>query len=58
MFGGEESAPTEFFIKSEFLKKYHNKFPEIFRKSWAPYQKIADKKMQKNLDDFSKFVKE
>jgi len=43
---------------SEFLKKYHNKFPEIFRKSWAPYQKIADKKMQKNLDDFSKFVKE
>ncbi|MEK6942939.1 MAG: ribonuclease HII [Nanoarchaeota archaeon] len=43
---------------SEFLKKHHNKFPEIFRKSWAPYQKIADKKMQKNLSDFSKFIKE
>ena len=37
---------------SEFLRKYHSKFPEIFRKSWAPYQKIASAKKQSSLGDF------
>ncbi len=35
----------------EFLKKYHNKFPEIFRKSWASYKNIKKAK-QKSLAEF------
>ena len=41
---------------SEFLKKNYKKYPEIFRKSWAPYQKIIGAKSQKNLSDFPKFA--
>ncbi|MFH1972000.1 MAG: ribonuclease HII [archaeon] len=26
----------------EFLKKYHKKYPEIFRHSWSSYQKLQD----------------
>jgi len=33
----------------EFLKKYHNKYPDIFRKSWATYKKVAG---QKGLDEY------
>ena len=35
----------------EFLKKYHNKFPDIFRKSWASYKNIKKAK-QKSLAEF------
>lgn len=36
----------------EFLKKYHTKFPEIFRKTWRPYKDILDEKKQSKLGDF------
>ena len=36
----------------EFLKKYHNKFPEIFRKTWRPYKDVIDEKNQSKLGDF------
>jgi len=26
----------------DFLKKYHKKYPEIFRKSWSSYKKLQD----------------
>ncbi|MBN1469978.1 MAG: ribonuclease HII [Fusobacteriaceae bacterium] len=39
-------------ITVEFLKKYWNKHPEIFRKTWASYRKIAEAKGQKSLGDF------
>lgn len=38
----------------EFVKKYYadKEFGRLFRKSWATYTAIADKKNQKNLDEF------
>jgi ribonuclease HII len=42
---------------AEFLKSNFDKYPELFRKSWAPYQKLVNKKSQKNLTDFNKFLK-
>ena len=36
----------------EFLKNNHEKYPEIFRKTWETYKKIADKKNQKSLEEF------
>ena len=38
---------------AEFLKKNFEKFPDIFRKSWLPYQELASKKLQKNISDFT-----
>lgn len=35
---------------AEFLKKYWNKHPEIFRHSWAPYQEIVKEFGQGKLD--------
>ena len=32
----------------EFIKKYHNKFPKIFRKTWSTYKKYSNK----TLTDF------
>tara|TARA_Y100000310_G_scaffold318878_1_gene373466 strand:+ start:32100 stop:32978 length:879 start_codon:yes stop_codon:yes gene_type:complete len=40
-----------------FLEKYYEKYPDLFRKSWAPYQKALDKKFQSKLENFSKFIK-
>jgi ribonuclease HII len=40
----------------KFLKKYHDKYSSIFRKSWFPYKKIIQSKFQSNLGDFSKFI--
>ena len=40
----------------EFLKNNFEKYPEMFRKSWFPYQDLANKKFQKNLSDFSQFL--
>lgn len=42
----------------EFLKKNFEKYPELFRKSWFPYRDLVNKKFQKNLTDFSHFLRE
>ena len=42
----------------EFLKNNYEKYPEIFRKSWFPYQELVNKKFQKSLSDFTQFLKE
>ncbi|MBI2550282.1 ribonuclease HII [Candidatus Woesearchaeota archaeon] len=36
----------------EFFDKYFEVYPDIFRKSWAPYRKKADGKWQKKLGEF------
>ena len=35
-----------------FLESYWNKFPEIFRKSWASYKRIARSSSQKGLGEY------
>ncbi|MAG91316.1 ribonuclease HII [Candidatus Woesearchaeota archaeon] len=42
---------------AKFLKDNFEKYPDIFRKSWAPYQDLVKNKFQKNLSDFNKFLK-
>jgi len=42
----------------EFLKNNFEKHHELFRKSWFPYQELVNKKFQKNLSDFTQFLKE
>jgi len=32
-----------------FLEKYWNKYPDLFRKSWKPYQDLASNEKQKRL---------
>ncbi len=39
-------------ITQKFIKKNHEKFPDIFRKSWITYQRIVDEKRQRSLEDF------
>ena len=36
----------------QFLKENWNKYPHIFRKSWASYRKVAESQDQKALDEF------
>ena len=36
----------------EFLKKYWDKYPSIFRKKWISYEKVVKSKGQKKLGDF------
>jgi len=36
----------------EFLKKYWDKYPNIFRKKWVSYEKIVKGKGQMKLEDF------
>lgn len=36
----------------EFVEKYHDKYPELFRKQWRPYKEAADKKNQRSLGEF------
>ena len=36
----------------DFLKKYHDKHSEIFRKSWTPYKELIENKNQSNLTEF------
>ena len=36
----------------EFLKENWDKCPEIFRKTWSTYEKVANTKKQKNLSDY------
>ncbi len=40
----------------DFLEKHYEKYPNLFRKSWLPYQDILNKKFQKKLEDFSQFI--
>ena len=42
----------------EFLKNNFENYPELFRKSWFPYQELVNKKFQKSLTDFTQFLKE
>jgi len=39
-------------ITKEFLKDKWDKHPEIFRKTWAPYKEVSQKKKQMNLGEF------
>jgi len=39
-----------------FLEKYYEGYPELFRKSWFPYQDMLNKKFQSKLEDFSQFI--
>jgi len=41
----------------EFLQKNFENYPELFRKSWFPYQELVNKKFQKSLSDFTQFLK-
>lgn len=34
---------------AKFLREYHDKYPELFRKEWEPYRKIIKAKKQKRL---------
>ena len=43
---------------TEFMKNNFEAFPEIFRKSWFPYQELMNKKFQKSLSDFTQFLME
>ena len=36
----------------KFLEENHEKYPELFRKSWQSYKKIEEKKLQKTLVEF------
>ena len=45
---GYPSDPTT----QRFLREKWNKFPELFRKSWASWKKVAEAKKQKGLGDF------
>ncbi len=36
----------------DFLLKYHDKYPELFRKSWTPYRELMEQKKQKRLGEF------
>ncbi len=42
----------------DFLKNNFEKYPELFRKSWFPYQELMNKKFQTSLSDFTQFLKE
>ncbi len=39
-------------ICKNFLKENHEKYPEIIRKSWAPYKTLIKESQQKSLDKF------
>lgn len=36
----------------DFLEKYHDKYPELFRKRWKSYTNVLEKKQQSSLNDF------
>jgi ribonuclease HII len=36
----------------EFLRDYHDKYPELFRRMWQPYKDVIEKKKQRSLSDF------
>ena len=36
----------------DFLERYHDKYPHLFRKKWKSYIKVEDRKEQKTLGDY------
>lgn len=36
----------------KFIQENHERFPDIFRKSWATYQNLVSAKKQRSLEDF------
>ena len=36
----------------EFLEKYHDKYPHLFRKKWQSYKNVEIKKQQKSLGEY------
>ena len=36
----------------DFLEKYHDKYPELFRKKWQSYKKVEEQKKQKTLGEY------
>ncbi len=36
----------------DFLEKYYDKFPELFRRKWQSYKNVEEKKKQKKLGEF------
>jgi len=36
----------------EFLRDYHDKYPELFRRMWQPYKDVIERKKQRSLSDF------
>jgi ribonuclease HII len=42
----------------EFLRNNFERYPKLFRKSWFPYKDLMNQKFQKNLSDFTQFLKE
>ncbi len=36
----------------DFLEKYHDQYPHLFRRQWASYKSIEEKKKQKTLGEF------
>lgn len=36
----------------EFLEKYYDKFPDLFRRGWQSYKDVEEKKKQKRLGEF------
>ena len=39
---------------ARFLEKNYNKYPDIFRKTWAPYKKISEMNMNFEVSDYGK----
>ncbi len=39
-------------VTKKFIQENHDKYQDIFRKSWATYKKIADQKNQGLLEDY------
>lgn len=39
-------------VTIEFVKKHHEQYSHILRKTWAPYKAAIDKKKQRNLEEF------
>jgi len=36
----------------EFLQKYHEEFPQLFRRSWKSYKNVVEAKKQRKLGEF------
>jgi len=36
----------------EFLEKYHDKYPDLFRRGWQSYKNVVEKKKQRKLGEF------
>ncbi len=39
-------------LTKEFLEKYHDKYPHLFRRKWQSFKDVEEMKMQKKLGEF------